>query len=165
MIDVKKQKQLLFSSLSCFFAAKSIMVQKKKTLKDNAYDDKELLAPLKNNDHEIVEDKEVKGFFGKAVDMIFFGIDWFFEKVCYITCFPTNLDDCSPTRLYLNAVFSSYFVTWSFTKQWYGMIHLEITVPLAAVLAIMFFLLMKGRKTPRYFMVIVMLGIFFSFCH
>lgn len=94
----------------------------------------------------------------------------FFAKVMYVfdmpyivllwlTGVPVEAEHFSWTRCMVYPIPGMYFMTWTFTQQWYGMIYLEVTLPLVVLLYLLFALGIKDRQAPKWFMFFTCLGV------
>jgi len=80
--------------------------------------------------------------------------NWLF----WLTALPVEEDGYSRTRALVWVPFGVYLWTWCFTKEWYGMIYLEVWLPLVIVLYALF-LTTLTQEAPRWFMFFTIVGV------
>jgi len=81
-------------------------------------------------------------------------VNWLF----YLTALPVEEDNYSRNRALVWVPFGVYLWIWCFTKEWYGMIYLEVWLPLVIVLYALF-LTTLTQEAPRWFMFFTVVGV------
>ena len=88
-------------------------------------------------------------------------LKYFVELPCnwlfWLTALPVQEDQYNRTRAMVWVPFGVYLWVWTFTKEWYGMIYLEVWLPLVIILLALFVTTLS-KEVPKYFMFFTIVG-------
>ena len=89
-------------------------------------------------------------------------LKYFVELPCnwlfWLTALPVQEDQYNRTRAMVWVPFGVYLWVWTFTKEWYGMIYLEVWLPLVIILLALFVTTLS-KEVPKYFMFFTIVGV------